>query len=200
MTFSRAVAGDVPRKAVAVTFDDAYRSVDTLARPVLDELGWPATIYAPTDWAGREEPMTWPGIDEWLGGPHERELLPLDWDELRELRDAGWEVGSHTCSHPHLTALGDADLERELAASREVCVRELGSCPSIAYPYGDVDDRVVAATAAAGYTTGAALPDVPHRPQPLRWPRVGVYQADDLRRFRVKSARAMRAARILLRR
>ncbi len=194
------MAGDVPRKAVAVTFDDAYRSVGTLAKPILDGLGWPATVFVPSDWPSRGAPMTWPGIDEWLGGPHEDELLPHDWDELRALRDAGWEIGSHTCSHPKLTTIDDAALARELRDSREACARELGACDSIAYPYGDVDARVVAATGAAGYRTGAALPARPHASQPLEWPRVGVYQADDLRRFRVKTSPAVRGARRLLRR
>lgn len=200
MTFSQAVLGDVPRCAVAVTFDDAYRSVGTLAKPILDDLGWPGTVYVPTDWAGREEPMTWPGIDQWLGGPHEHELVAHDWDELRALRDAGWEVGSHTCSHPHLTTLDDAELARELRASRETCAAELGACESIAYPYGDVDERVVAATAAAGYRTAASLPLRPHVRRPLEWPRVGVYHVDDLRRFRVKTAPSVRRLRRLLRR
>lgn len=197
MRFSEAVRARPRRKVVAVTFDDAYRSVAARAKPLLDEVGWPATIYAPTDWVGREEPMTWPGIDEWLGGPHEPELLPLGWDGLRALRDAGWEVGSHTCSHPHLTRCDDAALERELTVSKEIVARELGDCASIAYPYGDVDQRVVAATRAAGYVTGAALPPAWHGPRPLEWPRLGVYHVDDLRRFRLKVSRPIRGARLL---
>lgn len=182
-------------KAVAITFDDGYRSVDTLARPILDEVGWPATLYVPTDWIGRDEPMTWPGIDDWLGGPHEQELLPLGWDDVRRLRDSGWEIGSHTCSHPRLTEIGDEELARELVTSREICERELGACESIAYPYGDVDQRVVAAAAVAGYRTGAALPVRPHAARPLEWPRTGVYNVDDLRRFRLKASRLVRFVR-----
>jgi peptidoglycan/xylan/chitin deacetylase (PgdA/CDA1 family) len=193
--FSDLVTGARDGRKVAVTFDDAYRSVDTLARPILDDLGWPATLYAPTDWVGRDEPMTWPGIDEWLGGRHEDELRPLAWDDLRRLRDGGWEIGSHTCSHPHLTQVGDDDLAHELVASRELCVRELGVCDSIAYPYGDVDQRVVAAAAVAGYRTAAALPERPHPARTLEWPRVGVYNVDDLRRFRLKVSRLVRFAR-----
>lgn len=198
VTFSQAAAGDAGGRAVAVTFDDAYRSVGRLARPVLDELGWPGTVFVPTDYAGSERPMAWPGIDHWLGGPHEDELVPHDWAELRELAAAGWEVGSHTCSHPHLTQLDDGALADELERSRATCEAELGGpCASIAYPYGDVDPRVVRATAAAGYVHGAALPPRPHRAQPLELPRIGVYHVDDLRRFRLKTARPVRALRAL---
>ena len=74
-TFTRAVLDPPSLRTLAVTFDDAYRSVLELARPVLDELGVVASVYVPTDFAGQATPMTWPGIDMWLGGPHEHELL-----------------------------------------------------------------------------------------------------------------------------
>ncbi len=63
-------------------------------------------------------------------------------------------------------------------------------------PYGDVDARVAAAARSAGYSAAASLPKGRFaRGNPLDWPRVGVYNADDLRRFRVKSSRPLRAAR-----
>src|SRR5262249_50353737 len=136
-TFSDIVAGDAPAKAVAITFDDGYRSVLEHARPVLDEFGFPGTIFVPTSLIGLFRPMSWPGIDKWVGGPYEDELRPLTWDELRTLRDGGWEVGSHTRTHPKLPTLDDAELHAELADSKEVCRRELGAeCRSLAYPYG----------------------------------------------------------------
>jgi peptidoglycan/xylan/chitin deacetylase (PgdA/CDA1 family) len=160
-------------------------------------LGLPGSIYVPTDWPGRHEPMTWPGIDHWAGGPHDHELLCLSWEELGELAGEGWEVGSHTRSHPHLTQLADDELAAELEGSRAACEEELSApCRSIAYPYGDVDERVVAAAAAAGYSYGAALPEGRFpRPRPLDWPRAGIYNGDDLRRFRLKVSPLVRRLR-----
>src|SRR3954466_11646194 len=103
---SRAAGG----KTVAVTFDDGFRSVATLALPILRRYGIPGTIFLPTDYIGTEEPMRWPGIDQRSGGRHEAEALPMSWAEVATLVDAGWEVGSHTRSHPRLTELGDASL------------------------------------------------------------------------------------------
>jgi peptidoglycan/xylan/chitin deacetylase (PgdA/CDA1 family) len=195
-TFAQALAAPAAGRTFAVTFDDAYRSVLERARPIMDELDVPGTVFVPTDWPDREEPMRWPGIDQWLGGPHEHELLCLRWDELRALAGAGWEVGSHTCSHPHLTALDDAALERELAVSRELCSEKGGApCRSIAYPYGDVDARVVEAARSAGYELGASLPKRFASRDPLDWPRVGVYNADDLRRFKLKVSPLIRRIR-----
>jgi peptidoglycan/xylan/chitin deacetylase (PgdA/CDA1 family) len=196
VTMTELVERPAEGRRVAVTFDDAYASVLRLARPILDQLGMPGTVYVPTGFAGSGAPMAWPGIDRWIGTEHEQELVGMGWDGLRELRAAGWEVGSHSCSHPRLTTLGDEALDRELTSSRQACEEALGeSCVSIAYPYGDVDARVAAAAGRAGYRTGAALPARPHRAEPLRWPRVGVYNVDDERRFRLKVSRPVRALR-----
>ena len=111
MTFTDAVSSPRRGRVLAVTFDDAYRSVMELGRPILDRFGLPATVFAPTDFIGAEEPLHWPGVDGWLGGPDERELTPMSWSELQTLRGAGWEIGSHTGSHPHLTEIDDRALE-----------------------------------------------------------------------------------------
>jgi peptidoglycan/xylan/chitin deacetylase (PgdA/CDA1 family) len=179
-----------------VTFDDAYRSVLELGLPILERLGVPGTVFAPTDHIGSGRPMVWPGIDLWLGGPHEDELVPMSWDELAGLRDRGWEVGSHTCSHPRLTQTDDAALEDELRRSKERCEEALGGeCASLAYPYGDHDARVVAATRAAGYRFAATLPTRLEPARPLEVPRVGVYHRDGMSRYRLKVSPVLRALR-----
>ena len=195
VTFSEAVAGGTGGKLVAVTFDDGYRSVLELALPILQGLGIPGTLFVPTDYIGSEEPMSWPGIEQWTGGPHERELIPMSWPEVEQLRDAGWEIGSHTRSHPKLTQISPVQLTVELADSRRRCAEMLGECAAIAYPYGDHDDTVVAATGAAGYTAAATLPDDVPPPTPLAWPRIGIYNNDDMRAFRLKVSPAVRRAR-----
>lgn len=185
--FTEAVQSPGPEKLVAVTFDDAYRSVARYAAPILDRLGAPATVFAPTDYIETGGPLLWPGIDRWQGGPWEGELAPMSWAEMRGLQQAGWEIGSHTGSHPRLTTLDDRALDDELARSKAECERRLpGPCTSIAYPYGDVDARVAAAAARAGYVAGAALPGRIGSRDPLQWPRTGVYRVDDVRRFRLK--------------
>jgi peptidoglycan/xylan/chitin deacetylase (PgdA/CDA1 family) len=196
-TFEQAVADPPGPRTVAITFDDAYRSVFELALPIMRRLGLPGSVYVPTDWPGRPAPMSWDGIDQWVGGPHEHELACLAWDELGELADAGWEVGSHSRSHPHLTHVTAEHLAAELEGSRSACEETLGRpCRSIAYPYGDVDDRVVAAAEAAGFSFGAALPAGRFQsPQPLYWPRAGIYNRDDLRRFRLKVSPLIRHLR-----
>lgn len=195
-TFHEAIHAPPAPKTLAVTFDDAYRSVFTRARPLLDRFGLPATVFAPTKLIDTARPMSWPGIDHWLNGPHREELVPMSWDQLRALADSGWEIGSHTRTHPRLTLIGDDAIATELEGSRRDCEAALGrECRSLAYPFGDEDGRVVEAARAAGYSAAGALPPSLYPPAPLRWPRVGVYRVDDDSRFRLKVSPLVRRAR-----
>jgi peptidoglycan/xylan/chitin deacetylase (PgdA/CDA1 family) len=190
---------DRPAKTLVVTFDDGYLSTLTKAAPILERLGVPGTLFIPTDYMGRPGPMTWPGIEMWRAGPHRSELEPLSWEQIRALAMRNWEIGSHTCSHPRLTRLGDEDLERELTVSRTTIERELGTpCDAIAYPYGDVDDRVAGAAGAAGYDLGVGLParwkDGGDR---MRLPRIGVYNGQSHAKLGLKMSPLVRHLRSL---
>lgn len=192
-TFTRAVTERPAARTVVVTFDDAFRSVLELGAPILAELGWPGTVFAPSDHVSAGVPMVWPGIDHWAGTEHEDELRPLSWDELRLLNDSGWEVGSHTCTHPKLTEVEDAQLQRELSASRATIEEQLQTaCPSLAYPYGDVDARVAGAAEAAGYDVAASLSPQWRARSRLNEPRVGVWHGEPLWRVAVKCAPPVR--------
>ena len=195
-TFTAAVTRPPAPKTLVITFDDSYRSVIRRALPILAPFGIPATVFTVTSFAGAERPMTWPGIDKWLGGEFEAELAPMSWEELDELAAAGWEVGSHTVTHPRLTTLGDEKLREELTRSRQTCEDRLGrECTSMAFPYGNYDDRIVAAARDAGYTAAATLSVRLPQGEPLRWPRVGIYHRDDMNRFRAKISPAVRRLR-----
>lgn len=195
-TFTQAVL-EPPREAsVCVTFDDAYASVLAEAVPVLDELGLPGTVFAPSAYVGSDEPMAWPGIDGWLETEHRHELVPLSWTDLAGLREHGWEVGSHTHTHPRLTQLDDDELERELVRSKTELESKLGGvCSSLAYPYGDHDARVVEAARRAGYAAAATLPARFVASTALTCPRLGVYHDDGAVVFALKVSRAVRRLR-----
>jgi peptidoglycan/xylan/chitin deacetylase (PgdA/CDA1 family) len=188
MTFSAALTAPVSERVLAVTFDDAHRSVLELAAPVMARLGVPGTVFVPTDYAGTERLMAWDGYHVWLGTEHEAELRCLGWEELKGLMDQGWEVGSHTRSHPRLPELGDAEIAAELTESRRECEARLGvPCRAIAYPYGAYDNRVVRLALESGYSFGAGVPRQAAGPLPLAWPRVGVYRGEGARRLRLRA-------------
>jgi peptidoglycan/xylan/chitin deacetylase (PgdA/CDA1 family) len=195
-TLSEALTEPPSERTLVVSFDDAHRSVLELAAPVMARLGIPGTIYVPTAYAGSDRPMGWDGYDVWLGTEHESELLCLGWEELRGLAAAGWEVGSHTCTHPRLSQIGDAEIVAELTDSRRECEERMGAaCSSLAYPYSDFDERAVRAAGEAGYRFATTVPRRPEAPLPLQWPRVGVYQGQSARRLRMRAwSRRLRPA------
>lgn len=156
-TFTEIVGAHADRPLAAVTFDDAHLSVWQYARPVLAAHGWPGTVFVPTAYAGGDDLMLWRGNEPWHDTPWREELRCMDWDRVCTLSNEGWEVGSHTRSHPVLPQTDDETLEQELEVSREELEERLQRpCTSVAYPYGAVDGRVRAMTRRAGYLAGAA--------------------------------------------
>jgi peptidoglycan/xylan/chitin deacetylase (PgdA/CDA1 family) len=82
----------------------------------------------------------------------------MSWDEARGLVQRGYELGSHTVTHPILSRIDSEQLERELVESRKKVEAETGSrCIAIAYPNGsprDYSPEVVKAAQEAGYEFG----------------------------------------------
>jgi peptidoglycan/xylan/chitin deacetylase (PgdA/CDA1 family) len=186
VTFHEAVTANPPGPALAITFDDGFASVLERAFPTLSSLGLVGTVFAVTDFAENGELLDWPGIDGWRE-THESELRGLTWAELDQLAAGGWEVGSHTRTHPRLTQLDDDAVADELAGSRAACERALSRpCRSLAYPFGDVDERVIIGARTAGYEAAASLPVGVVSATQFLWPRVGIYRKDLLGRFRLK--------------
>lgn len=194
-TFLEAVSTASSKRRFAVTFDDAYLSVLDLGLPILSALGVPGTVFVPTDFADRAALLDFGTLDRWRGTQWEEELRCMSWDDLRRLRDAGWEIGSHTHTHRHLTGLNDRELADELAAAKARCEEELGLREvTFAYPFSERDSRVVAAVRSAGYAAAGADEAASSRPPALHeWPRVSVYRSDSLLRFRVRISPSARA-------
>ena len=185
--FTDAVLAPEHRRTLAVTFDDGFESVRTLAAPILAELGVPGTVFVATDYPGRS--LVWPEVARWAQADQAEELRSMSWESLRALAASGWEIGSHTCSHPRLSEVDSAAIDSELQGSRAVCEQQLAvPCRSLAYPFGDADDRVRAAAPAAGYEAAAGLSSAAfvarHR---FDWPRVGVWHGEPNWRFHLKT-------------
>jgi peptidoglycan/xylan/chitin deacetylase (PgdA/CDA1 family) len=186
--------GTLPRRSLVVTFDDGYAST-LRAAPILEEHGYPGTVFVVTRFAESGEPLEWAGLEHGMARAAAEEFQSLSWSQLEELTAGGWEVGSHTSTHPLLTQVADERLQDELVESRAVIERRLGRCSAIAYPYGQADARVADAASRAGYTVGCMLTYVHFVDEPLRRQRVEMRAGEGRIRLMIKVSRLGRAAR-----
>jgi peptidoglycan/xylan/chitin deacetylase (PgdA/CDA1 family) len=145
----RLTSGDSLRSVAAVTFDDGYSGVFEHAVPVVRSLRMPATIFLVAEAVGRSAPFPWDGA-----AAHR----PADWNQIRAALGDGIEVGVHSGTHPSLPRLTDAELAREIVASRAILRDAIGVSPQFfAYPFGDWDARVRDVVRAAGYVGALTL-------------------------------------------
>lgn len=136
----------LPAQAVLVTFDDGFRGVREHALPVMERLGWPFTVFLVSDLIGQDDAWTRASNPAGVTYPL------LDADEILDMQRRGVAFHSHSRSHASLPSLGDDALRDQLAGSRGRLAALLGhEVPYLAYPFGHVDERVEAATRAAGY-------------------------------------------------
>lgn len=136
----------LPEGALVVTFDDGFRGVREHALPVMERLGWPFTVFLVSDLIGQEDYWTRASNPDGVTYPL------LDAGEIHDMQQRGVSFHSHTRSHASLPTLDDDALAAELTGSRQALAELLGhEVAYLAYPFGHVDERVVAATRAAGY-------------------------------------------------
>jgi peptidoglycan/xylan/chitin deacetylase (PgdA/CDA1 family) len=131
-------------KPLLITFDDGYLDTLEIAAPLLKRYGFLAIVFIIPNFG-----LTTNAWDAAKGIPEAR---LMDKNQVLDLRAMGIEIGVHTLSHPSLPRLGEDELKRELRDCKKAAedlLRE--AIISIAYPYGDVDERVMAATQEAGY-------------------------------------------------
>jgi peptidoglycan/xylan/chitin deacetylase (PgdA/CDA1 family) len=136
----------IPEKSALLTFDDGYRSMRSVALPILRRFGHPAALFVPTAFLG--------GKNDFEGGGEPEEEI-CGWEDLRALDSSGVSIQSHGVSHKAFSELEPRQQEDELRRSREALESGLGKPVELfAYPYGDGgrDPRAtVAAAERAGY-------------------------------------------------
>ena len=143
-------AGDLPPRAIAITFDDGFQDALEHAVPILASHGCTATFYIVAGLVGT--------TSGWL----ERErgfALPLaDWTTLRAAMETGMHCESHTVSHPRLATLTPAQCRDELARSRDILETGLGHrVRHLAYPFGSFSATARDVAHDAGYETACTV-------------------------------------------
>lgn len=130
----------LPRRWVAITFDDGFRDNYLYAMPVLRDCGFPATVFMITGKLQNGDPGgNW---DDYVSA-----------DEVLEMRSSGIEIGSHTRTHPRLTSMDNNGVRAELVSSRDNLLAITGEVPRwLSYPYGNFSPRIAEIARQAGYS------------------------------------------------
>jgi len=131
------------KKHIAITFDDAYSDFHQNALPILEDHGFPATMFVPTGLVGKN--AEWDSYDQ---------IKPLmNWDEIQEISGRGIELGSHTVSHRRLAECDEGALEHELRSSLDALQERCENViPALAYPGGYYGPREMSAAKEVGYS------------------------------------------------
>ena len=181
--------GELPGRAVCLTFDDGYEDFAEVAWPLLRRYGFGATVFLVADLVGRA--AAW---DAHHGPP-----APLmGWATVGRLAREGVAFGGHTATHPYLTRVGPDRLAEELRRSKAALEGRLGlPVRAFAYPFGFVDGLARNAAAAAGYAVAVTTRHGHARwgDDPLLLPRIMVTDADDPGTLARRLGRAQRAPR-----
>ena len=118
--------------AFVVTVDDCLASAYTRLFPLFAGAGFQAVLFPVAGMVGRKG---------WVS-----------WRELDEMRRGGMEIGSHSMTHAHLTAITPHELNRELCASKKLLEDRLGvRVKFLSLPGGYHGPAVTAAAIEAGY-------------------------------------------------
>jgi peptidoglycan/xylan/chitin deacetylase (PgdA/CDA1 family) len=159
-------------RSFLLTFDDAYLDIYWNALPIMARRGIRGIVFPVAGFIGKSPlwDVTWGTPGRHMGAK-----------ELKDLAALGWEIGSHTMTHPDLTRIGAEALKAELADSKSLLEDILSrQVRFIAYPFGRFNERVKAAAREAGYEAGFTM----RRTRSLAWtdpmaiPRMSVYLPD----------------------
>ena len=144
-------------RELVITFDDGFRTQATNAAPILAEAGILACFFLVTELVSATPEQARRIGRERMHLP--RPVEPMTWDDAAHLLELGHEVGSHSRTHPDLSAIGEDELADELQGSRAELEARLGRLVRhVSAPYGDTarfSPAVAAAARAAGYDSCA---------------------------------------------
>ena len=172
----------LPPKTIAITVDDAYLSVYTEAWPRLKKAGFPFTLFVATE-----------AVERASHGTYSRYMT---WSQLKEMKDAGVEIGHHTVTHRHMPDADVATNQTEINDAFAKYERELNMRPTLfAYPYGEANTAMIQMIKESGFDAafGQHSGGIGTETERFYLPRFALNESyGDLERFRlVASARPL---------
>ncbi|SFD95277.1 polysaccharide deacetylase family protein [Nitrosomonas sp. Nm166] len=140
---------ELPDKAVTITFDDGIACAYENALPILQEFGYPASVFIVSKLVGGYNDFA-----EVFGFPRRRMLTV---SEIRTLAESGIDIGSHTVNHIWLGKTDKTIVSKEVEDSKKALEDIVGQeIPHFAYPFGSWNLAARDAVIEAGYRGGCS--------------------------------------------
>lgn len=127
-------------KSVVITIDDGYRSFLENGMPLLRKYGFKATLFVNTNASGNDL---------------------LNWDEIKELKEEGIEIGNHSHAHPYFLNRKESEIVSDflidIKNSKKIFEEKMGYSPDLyAYPYGEYTNEMKAELQRLGFRAATA--------------------------------------------
>ncbi len=156
----KTVGREIPNKMVVLTMDDGTES-QAAAANLLEKYGFGATFYI------SQADFNFPGDKK------------LNWEQIKELHEKGFEIGSHTFSHPDVRKLGREQFIEELERLEKLCIENGIDKPrTFAYPGYHYDEKAAEILKEKGYLfarSGLCVPYDPSKDHPMNIPTCGAW-------------------------
>lgn len=162
----------LPENAVVITVDGANQSVYEVAYPILRAFGYPAALFVPVEAVDAYEET-------------------LNWDQIREMKANGWEIGVQAGTQFDLASPSDPVIDSEnrkkirdsLLKSKQILDEKLNQDTiALAFPFTHVTPGILHLAQSLGYRLGMTVrPGAnPFFADPLALRREQVFEAEDL--------------------
>jgi peptidoglycan/xylan/chitin deacetylase (PgdA/CDA1 family) len=156
-------------KPVLLTFDDGLACIHREVLPIIQKHNFNATVFCVSSYSGKKS-----GWDVFSQNLH------LSNTEIRELCDAGIEIGSHTATHACLPYLDEQSVKHELEDSKKYLEDVIGKpVTSLSFPYGCWSRRIWDIAKEAGYNAATLYRGRANESAGL-YKVQGVYQLDTI--------------------
>lgn len=105
----------VPPKTIILTFDDAYRDNYLNTFPLLKKYNFPATVFIPTDYIGKE-----------MINSEGKTIPVMSWSEAQEMEESGLiDFASHSHTHPMMNRIAFEEFINEIKTSENLLNQNL---------------------------------------------------------------------------
>lgn len=147
----------LPKRTVAITFDDGFQDNYRHAFPILKERGIKAAIFINTNFIGKRLSMKEAfGITK----PESRDVIHqfLAWHEIIEMSNNGINFETHTHTHANLTVIEISEIEKEIIISKAILEEKLKKkVEHFSFPFGKYNKTVCDVLKKIGFKSAWAL-------------------------------------------